>query len=227
VTPFPDPNEVQHGKDIVDACLENKVDLFIWSTLPDGTGLSGGKYTGITHFDAKAAVDRYIKESGQPGVSLMLCNFAENLINFKLLAPGEGGSLAIYQPIVGEDVPVPTACVEADLGHVVTTVVEKWADAEEKKKLEGKVILSCSFMATGKEWAKAVEAATGKKTTLVVVPTAGMAELDEMNHFIDEGYYPKAPVPPPVFVDLGVKFTTIDEFVKAKIVPLVESFGKA
>jgi len=40
------------------------LERFVWSSLPDVTKLSGGKYTKVWHFDSKAEVERFIREDG-------------------------------------------------------------------------------------------------------------------------------------------------------------------
>lgn len=48
--------EIADGKRIADAAKAAKVDLFIYSGLPSHTKISGGKWTGVEHFDGKAEV---------------------------------------------------------------------------------------------------------------------------------------------------------------------------
>jgi predicted transcriptional regulator len=59
--------EVRRGKVIVDAAAEvlekdGVLERFVWSTLLSLKELSGGKYTYVYHFDAKAEVSKYLKE---------------------------------------------------------------------------------------------------------------------------------------------------------------------
>lgn len=57
--------EVQQGKNVVDAAASavNTLKLFIWSTLSNASKWSKGKYTGVYHFDSKAKVVDYLKET--------------------------------------------------------------------------------------------------------------------------------------------------------------------
>ena len=57
--------EVQQGKNVVDAAASavNTLNLFIWSTLSNAGKWSKGKYTGVYHFDSKAKVVDYLKET--------------------------------------------------------------------------------------------------------------------------------------------------------------------
>jgi hypothetical protein len=55
--------EVKQGKNIADAVAAvHTLELFIWSTLSHASRWSKGKYTGVYHFDSKAAVVEYINE---------------------------------------------------------------------------------------------------------------------------------------------------------------------
>jgi hypothetical protein len=56
-------SEVQQGKNIADAvAMVEDLKLFIWSSLSHSTKWSKGKYTGVYHFDSKAAVVEYINQ---------------------------------------------------------------------------------------------------------------------------------------------------------------------
>lgn len=53
--------EVQQGKNLANAAAKTStLKHFIWSTLPNGTKISKGKYL-VPHFDAKNKIDEYIK----------------------------------------------------------------------------------------------------------------------------------------------------------------------
>ncbi|KZO94769.1 NAD(P)-binding protein, partial [Calocera viscosa TUFC12733] len=69
--PWSKENETQQGKIMVDACLADRVQLFLWSSQPSAAALSKGKYT-IRSMEDKAAVDEYIKAVGQPAVFFWL-----------------------------------------------------------------------------------------------------------------------------------------------------------
>jgi hypothetical protein len=55
--------EVRQGKNIVDAVANvDTLELFIWPTLSHASKWSRGKYTGVYHFDSKAAVVDFLNE---------------------------------------------------------------------------------------------------------------------------------------------------------------------
>ncbi|BGP41366.1 hypothetical protein JCM10450v2_005408 [Rhodotorula kratochvilovae] len=58
----PTAEEVQQGRNLVDAVKAAGVQHFIWSGLPSVGKLSGGKFPGIFYFETKAVVEAYAKE---------------------------------------------------------------------------------------------------------------------------------------------------------------------
>jgi hypothetical protein len=80
--------EVRRGKAIVDATAEvlekeGVLERFVWSTLPGFRELSGGKYTFVYHFDAKAEVSGYLKGKNELWEKSSLLNmgfYATNLV---------------------------------------------------------------------------------------------------------------------------------------------------
>ena len=53
--------EYNSGKTIVDVAVEKGAEYIIFSTLPNVSEISGGKYTKVTLFDAKAKIEQYIR----------------------------------------------------------------------------------------------------------------------------------------------------------------------
>ncbi|KAG0081767.1 hypothetical protein BGZ93_002627, partial [Podila epicladia] len=53
--------EVAQGKAIADEAVAAGAQYFIFSTSQNTSKISGGKYTGIDHFEAKAEVEEYIR----------------------------------------------------------------------------------------------------------------------------------------------------------------------
>jgi NmrA-like family len=47
-----------------------KVELFIWSRLMSVTEASGSKYIRVDHFDGKAAITAYGRQSGVPFIDV-------------------------------------------------------------------------------------------------------------------------------------------------------------
>lgn len=53
--------EIAQGKAIADAAVAEGVDMLIWSSLPNVTKMTGGKLSGVKHFDSKAEVEDYVR----------------------------------------------------------------------------------------------------------------------------------------------------------------------
>lgn len=53
--------EYNSGKAIADVAIEEGAEYIIFSTLPSASEISGGKYTKVTPFDAKAKAEQYIR----------------------------------------------------------------------------------------------------------------------------------------------------------------------
>jgi uncharacterized protein YbjT (DUF2867 family) len=79
--------EYNNGKMIADVAVEKGVEYIIFSTLPGVKEISGGKYTAVTPFDAKAKIEQYIR--GLPIKSAFYCpgSFMENFQSQAFLAP--------------------------------------------------------------------------------------------------------------------------------------------
>lgn len=90
-TPSLDPNgleiEYNNCKTIADVSVEKGLEYIIFSTLPAVEKISGGKYTKVTPFDAKAKAEEYIR--GLPIKSAFYCpgTFMENFESQFFLAP--------------------------------------------------------------------------------------------------------------------------------------------
>lgn len=82
-------NEVQHGKNVIDASKRNKVKLFVWSTLPSFAAFSKGKYTNVQHAENKAQIQEYLRNSGLTWVGASTAYFATNFLYPGYLSLGE------------------------------------------------------------------------------------------------------------------------------------------
>ncbi|KAL6691252.1 hypothetical protein J3F84DRAFT_397770 [Trichoderma pleuroticola] len=118
--------ELQQGKNIADAVATvDNLELFVWSSLSHAKKWSGGKYTGIYHFDSKAHVVDYIN-SVHPNLAkkMSLLQLGLYATNWKM---GEAssipfirrpdGSIVLRVPGNG-DIPIPFIVPE-DTGYFV------------------------------------------------------------------------------------------------------------
>ncbi len=114
--------EITQGKNLVDAAKATNVSHFVWSTLEDTSPIK------VPHFDSKARIDDYLKESGVPRTSLCTSFYYENFTWwFKLTKNAEGVVEANWPPILLSDAPIPCYAVE-DTG---AWVLQAFKDSNE------------------------------------------------------------------------------------------------
>lgn len=95
--------EVQRGKRLVDVAKQENVGLFLWSTLPRASKLSGGKYKHVEHFESKADVSDYLAQSGLKWVGVSTGFFAENLVTMNMATNVDEQTVKLSCSIVEKD----------------------------------------------------------------------------------------------------------------------------
>ncbi|KAJ7473332.1 NAD(P)-binding protein [Mycena latifolia] len=116
--------EIAEGKLLVDAAKAGDVSRLIWSGLPSITNLSGGKYPHVYHFDGKAAVTAYARQSGVPFVDLQAGFYGTNLsTNPIMMMKQDDGSFAVPWPVQATTM-VPFIDAAEDYGLFVRAVLE-------------------------------------------------------------------------------------------------------
>ncbi|KAI6084463.1 NAD(P)-binding protein [Hypoxylon rubiginosum] len=104
-TPSFGPNAVETefntAKLIADTAVEQGVQYIIFSTLPSVTDISGGRYTHVTPFDAKAKAEAYIRTLPVKSAFTSLGYFMENLHNqpFLGIQPAPDGKWVLSRPV--------------------------------------------------------------------------------------------------------------------------------
>ncbi|KAJ7490660.1 hypothetical protein FB451DRAFT_1389423 [Mycena latifolia] len=210
------PNEVTQGKNLVDAAKEVGVKFFIFSSLPDVTKMSGGKYRNVLHCDQKAVVEEYLKSSGLANASIHLGAFLENYWKFGLLK----------KTATGFDVAVPNysatdreafTWVERDMPAAVLALLKNYTDPT--KDISGKSYPIVNATIPYAELAAMTAKVLGVEVTFSTAPPMGILPMDEMYaaHAEYSGFYTATPVPNPDLVALGVKFGTIEEFLETEV----------
>ncbi|KAF7365970.1 NmrA domain-containing protein [Mycena venus] len=187
------PNEIDQGRNIVDAAKEAGVKFFIFTSLPDIRKLSGGKYKNVLHYDHKVVVEEYLRSSGLNNVCLHLGGFLENYWTLDWLKKTTTG-FDLNVPHVATD----RGCLHNIFGKTYPIINENISFGE-LADLTGNVL--------------------GAKVTLTTAPPTGIEALDEMHQALAElnGIFPATPVPD--FVTMGVKISTIKEFLETEAKP--------
>jgi len=210
------PNEIDQGKNMVDAAKEAGVKFFIFTSLPDMTKLSGGKYRNMLRFDQKAVVEEYLKSSGLANVSLHLGMFLENFWIFSWLKKTATGKFDLSTPHVPTDKAAFT-WVERDVPAVVLALLKNYS--KSSKNISGKTYPVVAGNISYGELAALTGDALDAEVTFTTAPPIGIEALDEMSKAFPEfdGILPATPISD--FAALGVKTSTIKEFLETKVKP--------
>ncbi|EJU01383.1 NADP-binding protein [Dacryopinax primogenitus] len=225
--PFTAVPELVQGKNIVDACRAVSVQVLVWSSLSEAKKVSGGKYTKVKHWDEKAEVDEYIKSVQQEAIILQTGGFVENLHNMPLIrscsqAPG---AYIVIWPVVRPATQLPLSYIGPDFGPCVIRALEVWeAGGEGRENLTRAPIPVCSFTMSVEQMIDVLRKVTGTEIRYTRPTQMPTEELQEMMLLVDDGLnFPNVPFPTELFVELGVKFHTFEDYVKDELVPKMEN----
>jgi uncharacterized protein YbjT (DUF2867 family) len=89
--------EILQGKLVTDACNKAGVQHLIFSSLINAAKATEGRLVNITHFDGKAEVEEYIRESGIPASFVMPGIFMTEIFSF--IRKQEDGSFILAIPV--------------------------------------------------------------------------------------------------------------------------------
>ncbi|GME32830.1 NmrA-like protein [Neofusicoccum parvum] len=182
--------ELAQGKNVADVAKEVGVQHLIFSTLLHVTKASGGRLKHVPHFDGKAEIEQYIRDSGVP------CSFylpGYFMSNYKAqLNEGDDGVVTLAYP-VSEKARFPLVDIAEDTGKFVKAIIKN------REKLLGAQVFGAAGYYTPSQILADYEEATGKKTRFVQVsneqykkflPDPIAEEMLENHLFVeDPGYY--------------------------------------
>lgn len=132
--------EITQGKNVADISKELGVQHLIFSSLLNATKTSNGRLTHIPHFDGKADIEQYIRDSGVPSTFYMPGYFMSNLD--MALQPGQDGALTWYLP-VSKDAKFPLIDIKNDTGKLSIctlgecVLIEKQANSSRRSSRSG------------------------------------------------------------------------------------------
>jgi len=117
--------EAAEGKMMVDAAKAAGVDLLIWSGLDSVSEISKGKYTTVDHFEGKAEITAYARQSGVPLITAQIGWYGTNHLLFDGYKPTKeaDGSYVLALP-VGPDTVFPFIDAPHDYGQFVRKAIE-------------------------------------------------------------------------------------------------------
>ena len=107
--------EIAQGKAVTDASKASGVQRMIFSSLINVTEASRGKLPHVSHFDGKANIEKYIRDSGVPAAFVLPGFFMSNLVDS--IKKNEDGSFAYALPVSGDKARIPLFDAAADTGQ--------------------------------------------------------------------------------------------------------------
>jgi uncharacterized protein YbjT (DUF2867 family) len=106
--------EKTQGKNVADITKDVGVQHLIFSSLLNVTETSKGRLTHVPHFDGKADIEQYIRDSGVPATFYLPGYFMSNLD--MAIRPGQDGVLTLALP-VDKDAKFPLIDIRSDTGR--------------------------------------------------------------------------------------------------------------
>ncbi|KAF7361036.1 NmrA domain-containing protein [Mycena sanguinolenta] len=211
-------SEADQGKNMVDAAKEAGIKFFIWTSLPSLSKMSGGKYKNALHYEDKQVVQEYLKSSGLAHASLLLPGFLENYWTYGLLKKTDAG-YNMSVPICNVTTIATYAWISRDVPAAVLALLNNYTDPT--KEINGKAYPVVNAKLSYGQLAEMTANVLGKEVTFTTAPPTGMPALDEMWMGVSEygPWYKETSVPNPDLVALGMKFSSIEEFLETEVKP--------
>ncbi|KAF8438093.1 hypothetical protein L210DRAFT_854041 [Boletus edulis BED1] len=210
-------SEVVMGKNLIDAAIAVDIKFYVWSSLPHCTKATNGKYHNVYHYDNKANVEEYLRNSQLPHANIHTGWFCENTWNYNYLTlTSDSSSYELTIPKYDPNSPQYYTWVERDIGQCVLALLKHYK--EDSAQILGNTFYAVSDKMSYTDYAKEIEKAVGKPVRFVTGAPTGMAEMDEMYEYQSEpGAFPHATIPDPRLERLGVKFNSIKTFAEEEL----------
>ncbi|KAF7342140.1 NmrA domain-containing protein [Mycena venus] len=187
--------ELAEGKLLIDAAKAGGVSGIVWSGLPSLSKISGGKFPHAWHYESKALVTEYGRQSGVPFVDVQTGMYETNFLNSPF-APSKqaDGSFVVAFPVKPTTV-LPVLDAVRDYGLFVRHVLELpvFPNGAEFVAYEKNMTLTD----LAEQWSQG----TGKNIVLAQIP------VEQFKQGL-EG----AGLPPHIVLDLSEVFLVWDEF---------------
>ncbi|KAF4624493.1 hypothetical protein G7Y89_g13674 [Cudoniella acicularis] len=184
-TPNAKTLEITQGKNIADAAISAGVSYFIFSTLPNITKISGGKYTQVHHFDAKAEIEEYIRTLPIKSAFYNPGSFMQNFLN--ALAPQKQPDGTYVIATVGSpETRLPLLDPVGDSGKFVGAILA------EPEKYEGKTLCAAGSLYTFEECARIIGQISGKKVVYLQIDESvlrGMVPKELADTYVEMAFY--------------------------------------
>ncbi|KAJ6779891.1 hypothetical protein PWT90_08663 [Aphanocladium album] len=182
--------ELAQGKAVTDAAKAAGVKHIIASTLLNVTEMSKGRLPGVTHFDSKAKIEQYIRQSGIPATFFLPGFYMSNF--FDMIRKNEDGSFTLTLPVDGDKAQIPAFDTDSDTGLFVKAALKETSPS-------GKQILAATDYITPNKLVSEFSEVIGKPANFFpapadvfksFLPPHGAQELlENMLLLQDPGYY--------------------------------------
>ncbi len=155
--------ELTQGKEIADVAVAESVQYLIFSTLPHVSTVSGGKYTKVSGFDAKAEIQEYIQTLPVRSAFFAPGSFMQNFQGVMAPRPTGSGAYVIARH-VSPQTQLPLIDTVGDAGKYVGAIL---ADPD---KYEGKTFCAATALYSMEEMARIMSEMSGKTVTYEQIP---------------------------------------------------------
>ena len=187
--------EFDAAKNVADVAVEKGAQYIIFSTLPPASEISGGKYTNITMFDAKAKAEAYIRSLPIKSAFYSPASFMENYITAAAPKKADDESntfIMALHPSPKSRVPLIDA--RGDTGKFISSVLA------HPEKYKGKTLYGAERMYSMEEIAATLAKVTKEDVVYkqisaeefrAHIPFGADIATEVISYFEEFGYYGK------------------------------------
>uniref|UniRef100_A0A1D1YSZ0 NmrA-like family domain-containing protein 1 n=1 Tax=Anthurium amnicola TaxID=1678845 RepID=A0A1D1YSZ0_9ARAE len=182
------PEEERQSKLIADVAKEVGLNWLIYSSLPDSTAESEGKYPGAIHFSGKYHAEQYMRTLGIPNTTFLHLGFYHQNIGAFVPLVEKDDEVELTIPYMEENDLIPMIDAPHDTGPIVAKIIE-----DGPAKWNGKKVPVAAEYCTMKQLVDALTKATGKTHKLKTLndddemkgfPVLEMDEMKQMYKWI-------------------------------------------
>jgi len=207
---------------LVEAAKRANVKLFVFSSLPNASEISHGKYTGGNYFKAKVAQAEYLKKSGLPWAIAQIGGFADIILtNINPMVEGADGVLEIPAYRYTPTALYTTLWAGSGIGRSVLALFKNYE--ARRDEVVGQEFAVASHKITYPDFAAIISQAIGRPVRVIYpenkVDPFGLGLNEMYDYLVEFGSFGKAPIPDPKLVNLGVKFASLEEFATEAVKP--------
>lgn len=219
----PDARQIEFdaAKRVADISVEKGAQFLIFSTLPSVSKTSGGKYTRLVMFDAKAEAEDYIRGLPIKSAFLSMSSFMENYLTVALpRRVSEDSTTFAFAQNIPPNTRVPLVDAGGDTGKFTAAILA------DPPKYEGKIVYGAVKLYSLEEIAATFAKVTGQDVVYkqlsddelrARLPFAADLIIETFNYFHEFGYYGP---------DTDTLVATVDDHASGKLTTFEEFLEK-